>query len=155
MYVVQTNIIKKAEENASSVIILSDVTPSLNEQIQAKLQSETLYSLQDIFIRDKSSRIPAKDTKTNQLLNGAFFVLAKSSSSQLGKPTVVIDFNDQGKEVFCNITEQNVGKPMAIFVGGVLQSSPVINEKICGGSAQIDGNYTAETANEQVDALNE
>ncbi len=155
LYVVQTNKIKKPEENAVAVLILSNVTPTINEQLQQRLTSETLYSIQDIFIRDKSSRKPARDTKTNQVLNGAFFFLAKTSTSQAGKPTILIDFNDQGKEIFCNISEQNIGKPMAIFVWWVLQSSPIINEKICGGSAQIDGNYTPETANEQVDALNE
>jgi len=34
-------------------------------------------------------------------------------------------------------------------------TSPVIREKICGGSAQIDGQFTADSAKQLVDELNE
>jgi len=36
-----------------------------------------------------------------------------------------------------------------------LQTSPVIRSKICGGTAQIDGDFTMESAKELVDALND
>jgi preprotein translocase subunit SecD len=32
-------------------------------------------------------------------------------------PVVVINFDDKGKEIFCNITSENIGTQMAIFVG--------------------------------------
>jgi preprotein translocase subunit SecD len=44
---------------------------------------------------------------------------------------------------------------MAIFIGGNLLTSPVIQTKICGGTAQIDGSFTAESAKELATALND
>ncbi len=44
---------------------------------------------------------------------------------------------------------------MAIFVAGKLMTAPTINEPICGWSAQIDGNFTKESAKQLADGLNE
>jgi len=50
----------------------------------------------------------------------------------MGEPVVVINLDEKGKEVFCNITSRNINKPMAIFVGGNLLTAPNIQTKICG-----------------------
>jgi len=44
---------------------------------------------------------------------------------------------------------------MAIFVGGDLLTAPIIQSKICGGTAQIDGSFTPESAKELADSLND
>ena len=49
----------------------------------------------------------------------------------MGEPVVVINLDDQGKDIFCTITAANIGKPMAIFVGGNLLTAPNIQSKIC------------------------
>jgi preprotein translocase subunit SecD len=56
------------------------------------------------------------------------------SVDKLGQPTVLINFNEKGKQIFCNITERFVGQQVAIFVGDTNQplTAPVINERICG-----------------------
>lgn len=100
------------------------------------------------------SWVPAKDSKTDAILNGAFFKYAKVEMSQTGKPVVAIQFDEQGKNIFCNITEQNVGQQMAIFVGGEIATNAVIREKICGGSAQIDGTFSIEEARTTAEELN-
>lgn len=115
----------------------------------------TLYDFEDVVIEFNPPWITAKDPKTNAILNGAYFKMAWVSQSQLGQPVVTIQFDDTGKEFFCNITEQIIGKPMAIFIWGQLVTSPVIREKICGGSAQIDGQFTAESARALTDELNQ
>jgi len=97
----------------------------------------------------------ATDPKTWDLLNGAFFKYANISSSQTWQPVAVINFDEKGKQIFCNITEVIVGKQLAIFIWGELVTSPVIREKICGWSAQIDGDFTPESSKELVDNLNE
>ncbi len=66
-----------------------------------------------------------------------------------------INFNDEGKQVFCDITNENVGRQMAIFVGGKLMTNPVIRSKICGGTAQISGDYTPESAKQLSEDLND
>ena len=115
----------------------------------------TLYDLEEIFVEYTPAWITAKDPVTNEILNGAFFRMASVGQSQTGQPVAIIQFDDRWKEIFCNLTEQIVGRPMAIFVWGELTTSPVIREKICGWSAQIDGGFTPETARSLVDDLNE
>lgn len=44
---------------------------------------------------------------------------------------------------------------MAIFVGGDIVTSPVINSEICQGSAVIDGQESAAQARELIAELNE
>lgn len=112
------------------------------------------YDIEDIVISKTPERILAKDPKTNSLLDGWFFKMASVSTSQLWQPVVVIQFDDVGKEIFCNLTESIVGKPMAIFIGGQLVTAPVIREKICWGSAQIDGWFTPQSAKALADELN-
>lgn len=113
----------------------------------------TLYAFEDVFVQDRETWIPATDGQN--ILNGAYFKFANTSSSEMGEPVVVINLDDKGKEVFCNITQNNINKPMAIFVGGNLLTAPNIQTKICGGTAQIDGSFTTESAKALSNALNE
>lgn len=117
--------------------------------------SQTVYTVEDILISDVPEWTTAKDPKTNEVLNGAFFKYATVGSSQTGQPVAEINFNEKGKEIFCNLTETLVGQQMAIYVGWIQMTAPVINEKICWGTAQISGNFTVESAKRLVEDLNE
>ena len=87
-------------------------------------------------------------------LDGSHFKRASVAFNQIGQPYVAIEFDSEGGEMFAEITERNVGKPLAIFVGGELISAPNVNEKISGGSAQISGNYTIKSASQLAQDLN-
>lgn len=113
----------------------------------------TMYVFEDVFVQDRETRIAATDGE--KILNGAYFKFANSSASEMGEPVVVINLDDQGKDIFCKITAANIGKPMAIFVGGNLLTAPNIQSKICGGTAEINWSFTAESAKQLSDALNE
>jgi preprotein translocase subunit SecD len=89
----------------------------------------TIYVFEDVFVQDRETRVPATDGE--KILNGAYFKFANSSASEMGEPVVVINLDDQGKDIFCTITQANIGKPMAIFVGGNLLTAPNIQSKIC------------------------
>ena len=117
-------------------------------------QEESTYTILDMFIQDSVSWVQAIDDDGN-VLNGAYFRYANTSTSQVGEPVVAINFDEKGKEIFCNLTEKNIGNPMAIFIGWQLLTSPVIQSKICGGTAQIDGSFTTESAKELATALND
>ncbi|MDR0282043.1 MAG: SecD/SecF family protein translocase subunit [Candidatus Peribacteria bacterium] len=123
------------------------------EAFEIALQSKVYYTLEETFIQDKLSRTTAQSTD-GKILNGANFKYATVSNSQVGKPVVVLNFDDMGKEIFCNITSNNIGKQMAIFIGGELVTAPTIQSKICDGSAQIDGQFTPESAKELTSSLN-
>jgi len=80
-----------------------------------------------------------------------------STNSSSGEWVVDLQFNDKGTRKFADLTSKMVGKPMAIFFNGSLQSAPVIREPIIGGNAQISGGengFQYEEAKKMVDLLN-
>lgn len=115
----------------------------------------TTYTIEELVVSDTPGWILAKDPTTNEILNGAYFKYASVGQSQVGQPVATITFDEKGKEIFCNLTEQIVWKQMAIFVWWTMVTAPVIREKICGWSAQIDGSFTPESAKQLVQDLNE
>ena len=86
--------------------------------------------------------------KRRAMVSGEQIVRAQQSFDQDGQPVVTIAFNTTGARRFGRVTQENVGKPFAIILDDKVLSAPNINEPILGGSAQISGNFTVETANE-------
>lgn len=60
------------------------------------------------------------------------------------QPVVSLKFDDEGKQLFSEITKNNIGKELAIFLDGTPISNPVIREEITGGEAIISGNFTPD-----------
>ena len=75
-------------------------------------------------------------------------------SPQTGEPLVSLKFNNQGAQLFEEITRSNVGKVVAIYLDGQPISAPVVREAISGGVAQISGVFTPEEARQLVGRLN-
>ena len=63
------------------------------------------------------------------------------------EPIVSFKFNTSGARKFAQVTQENVGRPFAIVLDDEVISAPVIREPILGGSGQISGNFTVESAN--------
>ena len=70
-----------------------------------------------------------------------------NTNSQTGEWVVSFKFDGQGGRQFGEITRQNVGKPFAVVLDGKVITAPVIREPILGGSGQISGQFTAQSAN--------
>lgn len=90
-------------------------------------------------------------------LTGKDVKKAMISTNSGGQWVVALEFNDKGTKKFGNLTQELVGKPMAIFFNGNMQSAPVIQEPILGGHAQISGGdsgFAYEEAKKMVDLLN-
>ncbi len=80
-----------------------------------------------------------------------------STNPTNGEWVVSLEFNSEGTRKFAKLTQELVGKPMAIFFNGELQSAPVIQEPIIGGRAQITGGqngFAYDEAKTMVDLLN-
>lgn len=71
-----------------------------------------------------------------------------------GEPAVVVEFNSDGKALFGKITQENIGRSLAIFLDSQAISIPVIREKILDGRAQISGGFTPDEARKLVRDLN-
>lgn len=73
----------------------------------------------------------------------------------LGNQIVVrLIFDEEGKKLFSDLTSQNIGKQIAIFLDGQIISAPVVNDAITNGEAVISGNFTSELAKELATRLN-
>ena len=71
-----------------------------------------------------------------------------------GTPAVGIEFTKEGGEKFGDITENNIGKPLAIFLDNFPISVPSVQNRIDGGQASITGNFTIEEAKNLAITLN-
>ncbi len=87
------------------------------------------------------------------LLTGKTITTASVDFGQYNEPTVSLEFNSEGGKIFSDITGANVGRRLAIVLDDKVQSSPVINEQIPSGRAQITGHFTFEQANDLAIAL--
>ncbi len=85
-------------------------------------------------------------TSSRSIVDGADLTDAQPGFDQNNNTVVTFKFNQKGALRFGNLTKDNVGKPFAIILDKVVQTAPVINEPILGGSGQISGSYTTEEA---------
>jgi preprotein translocase subunit SecD len=63
---------------------------------------------------------------------------------QTSQPVITLAFSEEGKRLFGEITEGNVGRRLAIFLDQVILMAPVINEPITSGDARITGDFTTQ-----------
>lgn len=120
------------------------------------LQSENQKQLAD-FLEDKApagrqfalGRIERQGQATlwrswliedRAALTGAYLTDARvqfGGDAMNQRPAVGLTFNRRGADLFEKLTGDNVGRRMAIVLDGVVDSAPVIQDRIAGGSAQI------------------
>jgi SecD/SecF fusion protein len=67
---------------------------------------------------------------------------------QTGRSVVSFTFDTRGAIIFGDITSKNVGKRFAIVLDNQVITAPTIQQPITGGSGQISGSFTAQTAND-------
>jgi preprotein translocase subunit SecD len=100
----------------------------------------------------------ATSSSASLIATGLTGALVKSASVQYDpttyQPYVSLIWNDQGAKLFDQVTKNNVGQRLAIFLDGALASAPTIQEEISGGNAQITGNFTLAQAKSLVSDLN-
>jgi preprotein translocase subunit SecD len=63
---------------------------------------------------------------------------AHTAMNQYNEPYVALEFKPRGGNIFCEITQENVGRRFAIVLDNKVRSAPVIREAICGGRASIE-----------------
>jgi len=66
---------------------------------------------------------------------------------QTNQPIITFRFNQQGARKFGRFTQENVGRPFAIVLDGRVLSAPIIQTAILGGTGQISGNFSVDSAN--------
>ncbi len=71
-----------------------------------------------------------------------------------GKPIINIEFDEEGRKTFADITTKNIGKKFAVYLDGNIITAPVIQETIIEGKAVIAGAFSGEEAALLVKRLN-
>ncbi len=120
-----------------------DTTVSPEQALQGRVppDSEVLQSA--------SSPNQPYVVKKQVLVSGGDLSDAQTGFDQrTNEPIVTFRFNSAGSRKFAQATTENVGQPFAIVLDNKVISAPVIREPITGGSGQISGNFTVQSANE-------
>ena len=66
--------------------------------------------------------------------------------AQYNDPYVTLELDNKGARIFEKVTEENVGKRLAIVLDNKVHSAPEIRERIPGGQARISGRFTPDEA---------
>ena len=83
------------------------------------------------------------------IVSGENLVDAQATFEQrTNEPVVSFRFDSKGATRFGQATQQNVGKLFAIILDNHVISAPQIREPILGGTGQISGSFTSESAND-------
>ncbi|MGC8651374.1 MAG: protein translocase subunit SecD [Minisyncoccia bacterium] len=89
-------------------------------------------------------------------LTGKYLESAQVGFDQnMSLPVVDLQFNTEGAQIFDELTKNNIGKQLAIYLDGSPISAPVVREEIASGKAQISGNFTLDEAKQLVMRLNQ
>ncbi len=94
-------------------------------------------------------------TYVSSQLNGQYVQSAQLNfDPTTHQAEVDLTFNGQGATLFEQLTGDNIGKQIGIFVDNQLISSPVVNERIPGGKAVISGQFTIDQAKSLAQNIN-
>ena len=86
-------------------------------------------------------------TKFYSPLLGSSIKDAYVAYDQLNRPYVAFSLDSKGTEVFSKMTQDNIGKKIAVVLDGKVKSAPVVQDQIFGRGS-ISGNYTFDDAND-------
>jgi len=121
-----------------------DVNVTAEQALQGRLppEDEVLYGT------GNESKVPYVVEKRILVSGGDLTDAQPGFDPRTSEPIVSFRFNTSGARKFAEITQQNVGKPFAIILDNQVISAPVIREPILGGSGQISGHFTVQSAND-------
>lgn len=115
------------------------------------------YNVYRILFKKKTEAdyLPPPEPFKNTGLSGKHLTRAMIQfDPNTNTPEVGLEFNDEGKKLFGDITTRNVGKLVAIFLDGLPISVPRVQAAITDGRAVITGNFTVQEAKLLAQRLN-
>jgi protein-export membrane protein SecD len=111
--------------------------------------TQTEYELSHIFIQKtlETDILPPQDQWMPTGLSGKQLERAEVvTDGNTGAVQVSLQFDQEGTDLFEELTRTNIGKSIAIFLDGVPISIPTVNQTIGGGRAVITGTFTVKEA---------
>ena len=68
-------------------------------------------------------------------------------------PYISVTLNEEGTNKFHLLTQENIGKPIAIVIDKHIVMSPTVQAPISGGKVQISGNFSEEDIDRMINIL--
>lgn len=83
---------------------------------------------------------------TKAKLEGDAIADARQDFDQYGRVEVRMDMKNFGRTIWADMTEKNVGKPIAIVLDNIVYSAPNVINPIPNGTSSISGGFTQQEA---------
>lgn len=129
-------------ETAKLEFRLVDQTVSPEQALQTRPPADS-----EVLMSTESNTPYVVEKRT--IVSGEDLVDAQASfDQQTREPVISFRFNTRGAQQFGRVTQENVNRPFAIVLDSKVISAPVIREPILGGSGQISGSFTTQSAND-------
>lgn len=158
LYKLKKAFINNNQSEIEKYFDLESVAKKYNES-PSQLQKSSVDSLMTSFLEIKEENSDkSKDASayistglTGKKLKKASFVF----SSQNSDPLIAIKFDAEGTKLLSEITKRNIGKQLAIFLGGNLFASPSVQNEIDDGAMSISSSYSIDQLKAFVKRINE
>ncbi|MEM7009138.1 MAG: protein translocase subunit SecD [Thermodesulfobacteriota bacterium] len=119
-------------------VVLAALDASSPEDLAAKGYTihpgDTGFENENFFVTTEKANV------TGESLSGA-----RITFDEQGRPAVSFTFKGEGASKFGVLTEENIGRALAIVLDGTIKSAPVVQERITS-QGRITGNYTTQEA---------
>ncbi|MDE1191292.1 MAG: protein translocase subunit SecD [Arachidicoccus sp.] len=86
-------------------------------------------------------------------LEGDHVSSARQGYDEKNRVNIDMAMDETGAKLWANLTQKNVGKPIAIVLDNLVYSAPNVNEAITGGRSSISGSYTVPEAQDMANIL--
>jgi len=127
---------------------LVDGEHSVEQALEGKipLGDKIYYGRRVDSVTGQVSRTPYL-LKDRTLLTGEYLTNAEVRiDTQYNRPYVALSFDERGAKLFEKITGEHVKQRLAIVLDNNVYSAPVIQDRISGGHAIIEGQFTMDEA---------
>ena len=141
-------------ENPSEAISVIGQVAQLKFKIEREKTPEELEAETQMVVDPETGETVIDPNTFNQMpafddtdLTGA--ELRKSTvifGQTTGEPQIQLQFNADGTRKFRTLTEENIGKRVAIYLDEAMLIAPVVNAPILDGTAIITGGFTLNDA---------
>lgn len=128
--------------------LVREVSPE--EAAAGRLPPGTIVAQPYPEIGDRAEVVERRPRLTGEHLSRA----NPSTDPQTNQFVLAFRLDSEGSRIFCRITRDYVNQRFAILLDDKVLTAPRINEPICGGSGQITGNFTPQSASELALMLN-
>lgn len=139
---------KRVEQYSTEAQVYKEGSNRINVEIPGVTDANAI--LEDL---GKPGSLVFQDSEGNTVLEGSDVADAEGGAVQTQNSgnteyVVSLTLTEEGKKKFAEATQENVGKQISIVYDNNVISSPVVNEAITGGTAQISGMESIEEAKE-------